>query len=72
MAKMGRPVIFRDKKGDRVQGKISATGSRGFEAARRRLAKLAGFDPAKVGDADTIEYLARGEKATIEYLNSNK
>ncbi len=62
-----RPSIFRDKS-VRVQGVISAMGSKCFEERRRALAKLAGWDPKKVSDADTIEYLARGDVSTKLYL----
>lgn len=66
---MARLSIFRDKTGgDRVQGDITPIGSSAFEAARRRVGKLAGVEYEHVSDADTIEYLARGEKATRLYL----
>lgn len=70
MAKrMGQPSIFEDKSGgDRVQGNISGRGSVAFEAARRRLAKLAGWEYERVSDGDTIEYLARGNNPTRIYL----
>lgn len=62
-----RPAIFRDKK-VRVQGMISKAGAVAFEQRRQQLAKLAGWDPKKVSDADVIDYLARGEVATKLYL----
>lgn len=66
---MGRASIFRDKKGgSRVQGVMTPIGSRAFEQARQRLGKLASVEKEKVSDADTIEYLARGETATKKYL----
>lgn len=65
----GRASIFRDKKGgDRVQGVITPVGSTRFELARIALAKLAGREREHVSDADVIEYLARGEKNTRDYL----
>lgn len=67
----GRASLFRDKKGgDRVQGVITPLGSSRFEAARKRLGDLAGRDPEHVSDADVIEYLARGESATIAYFQA--
>lgn len=56
----GRRGIFADKKTHRLQGVITSSGARLFEAARKRLAKAAGVDRAS--DADTIEYLAHVEK----------
>jgi hypothetical protein len=65
----GRQSIFRDKiGGDRVQGVITPAGSRRFEIARSKLAKLAGREVEQVSDADVIEFLARGEANTREYL----
>lgn len=67
---MGRPKIFKvnSNPGDRVQGILTPKGSVQFEAARRRLAKLAAWEYEDVGDADVIEFLARGETATREHL----
>lgn len=65
----GRDSIFRHKEGgDRVQGVITKIGSEKFEAARGKLGKLAKRDRQHVSDADTIEYLARGEADTRKYL----
>lgn len=65
----GRPSIFKGKEnGDRVQGYISQAGSKKFEDARRRLAVLAQWSVKAVSDADTIEYLARGDDETRKYL----
>lgn len=65
----GRASIFRDKKGgSRVQGIMTPVGSKRFEQARRRLGKLADRETEHVSDADTIEYLARGESETVKYL----
>jgi hypothetical protein len=63
----GRASLFRDKsRGDRVQGVLTADGSKHFEKHRKALAKLAGRKT--VSDADVIEYLARGEENTRAYL----
>lgn len=68
-SKMGRPSIFRDKKGGRyVQGIITKAGGRLFSAHRKRLAEIANRAPAKVSDADVIEYLARGESNSVAYI----
>ena len=67
---MGRPTIFKGKKGDRYQGAVTKIGSAKFEAARTRLAKLAGMKTAS--DGDTIEYLSRGHAATVAYLKGRK
>lgn len=61
MERRGRRGIFTGKRVARLQGVITAPGSRRFEAARKRLAKAAGVPAAKVSDADTVEYLARVE-----------
>lgn len=66
----GTSAIFKDKQGgDRIQGTITKVGSQRFEAARRRLARLANREVERTSDADTVEYLARGEAATIAYLS---
>lgn len=62
-----RPSIFKHKE-VRIQGMISKAGATKFEQARKRLADLAGWKPEKVSDADTIEYLARGDVVTKLYL----
>lgn len=67
----GRRAIFPGKMAagaDRVQGVLSPIGSKAFEQARARLAKLTAREPEQVSDADTIEYLARGETATRRFL----
>jgi hypothetical protein len=68
--RMGRPSIFRELKPHRYQGNTTKTGSMRFEAARRRLAALAGWPVGKVSDGDVFEYLARGEADTVKYLKS--
>ena len=66
---VGRESLFRGKAGgDRVQGNLTPVGSRRFEAARARLARMAGREPEKVSDADTIEFLARGEEESRKVL----
>lgn len=67
-AVVGRAAIFPGKDGDRVQGGLTTAGSTRFEQARRRLAKLAAWEVEDVSDADTIEFLAIGEAATIKHL----
>ena len=63
--KGGKPAIFRPKLGGPVKvGKLTTRGTQLFEAARRRLAKLAGWPLPRVGDADTLEYVLRGEEET--------
>lgn len=65
----GRPTIFGPKSPVcRYQGTTSEDGSMFFEQARARLAALVGWEPQKVGDGDVMEYLARGEVRTREYL----
>ena len=67
---MGRRAIFRGKEnGVRVQAIITKNGGRWFEEARKRLAKLVGAQAADVSDADTVEYLARGDENTRLYLD---
>ena len=63
----GRVSIF-EKNGPKVQGIISLEGARRFELARTRLAQLAGWQERTVSDADTIEFLARGEHNAVAYL----
>jgi len=68
-AQRGRPSIFRDKEdGVRVQAVISKASGRLFEASRKRLAELAGREIEHTSQADVIEFLLRGEKATKDYL----
>lgn len=69
MTRMGRDSIFREKDGgDRYQGIVTKAGAQAFERARARLAKLADRKVDHVSDADVIEYLARGEANTRDYL----
>jgi hypothetical protein len=70
--KMGRRAIFRGKEGGvRVQAIITKVGGQRFERARKRLAELAGWIASEVSDADTVEFLARGEAETVAYLEVN-
>jgi hypothetical protein len=71
MSKMGRPNIFGRQTGDRLQGKMTKIGSIKFEAARKRLSVIAKWEGA-VSDADTIEFLARGEVETRKFLECKK
>lgn len=64
-ARKGPASIFHDKVA-KIGGRISKVGSAGFEASRKRLAKLAGQESAS--DGDTVEYLARGHENTRRYL----
>lgn len=64
----GRPTIFGPRDGDTVHGRLSRYSTKRFEAARRELAKLAGWEVEQVSDSDTLEFLARGETATREFL----
>ena len=69
-AKMGRPSLFRDKRGGlRVQAIIGRVGKQKFLAARARLAEIAKRKVRQVSASDTVEFLARGEAETIRYLN---
>lgn len=67
----GRASIFPLKK-HRRQGHLTQSGKVGFEAARRRLADLAGWKASGVSDSDTMEYLSIGEAATIAFLNAKE
>lgn len=76
---MGRWSIFRPKVNDRehrVQGILTDDGLQAFEAARARLGQLYRNiferDAVTLSDADTIDFLARGELATVKYLRREK
>jgi hypothetical protein len=72
-AVIGRPAIFPGKTGDSVRvNRLTPTGSTRFEQARKRLAKLAGWEVEDVSDADCIEFLALGETATIKHLEEQR
>lgn len=74
----GSGSIFRGKVKDdpryRVQGVLTPAGRTAFESAAKRLAalyrRLTGTGRAAVSDADTIEYLARGEAETVDVIES--
>lgn len=69
----GRPTIFTPKTGAPVRAQaLTIAGSKRFEAHRRRLAKLAGWEVEAVSDADTVEFMARGEQDTIDYLKAKR
>lgn len=69
MPRTGRPSIFTPKDGERSYHILSLTtlGARLFELARGKLKRIAQW-PGAVSDADTIEFLLRGEPATRAYL----
>lgn len=67
---MGRPAIFPDKT-IRVIGMLTEPGQRAFEAARKRLAKLAKWHPSRVGDGDVMTALSIGWEATEKHLAVN-
>lgn len=72
---MGRHSIFRGKMdGVRVQGILTKAAGKKFDQARKALEKLVvevrGEAPTVVSDSDVIEFLARGEKDTREYLEA--
>jgi len=52
-------AIFRPKT-KRYQGLVIPAAAEKFEAARAKLAALAGREPSEVSDGDTMEALARG------------
>lgn len=70
---MGRPAIFVPKDGGKAYHILALTrqGRRMFEDARRRLKMLAKWK-GRVSDADTVEFILRGEAATIEYLKAKE
>jgi hypothetical protein len=73
VAVMGRPSLFaRDPKTKRrVQGYLSEAAATKFDAQRARLASIARQETGQsweVSDAETLEFLCRGEKDTRRYL----
>lgn len=76
--KMGRPSIFEGKvDGKRVQAIITQTGGRDLDKRRVILdglyAKVMQEPLGRaVTDAEVVEFLARGEKDTIQYLKAKK
>lgn len=68
MARTGRPVIFTDKSGKRLQATLTKPSTATVEKARRALAKLVNWPVGRVSDSDVVEYLIRGHKATLVYL----
>ncbi len=67
---MGRPCIFPNKTVRLTAASVTAVGASRFEVARKRLAKLAGWDWTDVSDGDVTEALARGWDATAQFLKS--
>ena len=66
---IGRRSIFSGK--DRSHPRtvmMTKTGHLQLEAARKRLARLVGWNVHTVSVADTFEFLARGHEATVAYL----
>lgn len=63
--RLGRVALFRNKS-ERVQGLITKTGAAKMRQAKARIVKLTGTSMV-VSDADAIEFLARGEKESLEY-----
>lgn len=47
-------------------GGLTTAGARAFEKARGRLRKLSGIK--NISDADTVEFLARGEEETRKVI----
>ena len=67
---MPRTAIFGPKDGPVVSYRVRAMTKKGhhlFEAARKRLKKLAGWE-GDVSDCDTAEFLVRGEEQTLKEL----
>jgi hypothetical protein len=64
----GRPTIFGKRDGDPVRGRLTSHGTARFEASRKALAKLAGWEPEQVLDSDVIEFELRGETETRKFL----
>ena len=48
--------------------RLSPPGLKAFEKARRRLQRLAAW-PKPPSNSDVVEYLSRGEAATIRAIN---
>jgi hypothetical protein len=70
---MGRDAVFRGKNdGVRVQGVLTKAGGDAFEMRRVELLtmfeQIIGRPPTNVSDADTIEFMAVGERATRKRL----
>lgn len=66
----GRPTIFGIRDGATVNGRLTKYGTAKLEAGRLELAKLAGWEPEKVSDADVVEFFARGQFDTIAFLKA--
>lgn len=70
MPRTGRPSIFTPKDGNQSYRILSLTkvGQRLFEQARAKLKRLAQWG-GSVSDADTVEFLVRGEDGTKKFLD---
>ena len=67
----GRASIFRGKDLRKMKrGALTEVGNQEFEAARKRLAKMAGRKTAS--DGDVIEALSRGWAATKAYIRGER
>lgn len=79
---MPRVAIFSEPSGhdkdkqNRLQAILTNAGMRAFDAARKRLgalyAEIMGRPSVVLSDADTIEYLARGDDGSRQYLQARK
>lgn len=71
--KLGRPSLFTPKDGGKAHHilALTAEGEQLFDDARARLKALAKW-PGNVSDADVVEMLVRGEKATRAYLKAKR
>lgn len=69
----GRKSVFRDKS-VHIHGKVTKAGAKAFEEAADALRHLVALltrrevEDVHVSDGDVIEYLARGHRATADYL----
>jgi hypothetical protein len=73
----GRFSIFPGKvDGVRIQGVLTKQGGRAFEQSRKALAKVFQLETGRkapaISDADVVEYLARGEAATVEAIQAQE
>ena len=66
--KTGRPSLFRYKDRTRPRkGYFSKEGHRGVDQAKSRVSHLVGWPVTAISDSDVLEFLARGEKASLKY-----
>jgi hypothetical protein len=64
----GRPSIFGSKDGERIQGVLTTKGTVAFNQARQRLARLSGWEPEQVSDADVVIFLSLGEREALKQM----